>query len=391
MISTEGQTRPQQEVRHFATMTEDLLKLSDWLTAQGITHVAIESTGVYWKPIFNILESHFEVILVNAQHVKAVPGRKTDVIDCQWLCDLLRHGLLKASFIPPAPIRELRDLTRYRKSLVQERAREVNRLQKVLETANIKLRCVASDVLGVSGRAMLEELVQGNTDVVAMAELAKGKLREKRPQLERALSGRVQEHHRFLIAEILSHIDYIEATIERIGVEIGRCLRPFEVAMELLKTIPGVKERTAQVVVAEIGTDMSIFPSHRHLAAWAGLCPGNKQSGGKRKDAGSRKGDKWLRAALVEAAWAAVKEKDNFLRAQYYRLAARRGKKRAIIAVAHSILVIVYHILKRGEGYRELGGDYYDQRDREALKKRLVQRLERLGMKVTVQEQENAA
>lgn len=390
MVSGE-ESEPRKEVRGFATMTEDLLKLSDWLAAHGVTHVAMESTGVYWKPIFNVLEGNFEVVLVNAQHIKAVPGRKTDVKDCQWLADLLRHGLLKASFIPPEPIRELRDLTRYRKSLVQERAREVNRLQKVLEGANIKLRCVASDVLGVSGRAMLEELVQGNTNVAAMAELAKGKLREKRPQLEQALSGRLKAHHRFLIAEILSHIDYIEATIERLGVEIGGHLRPFEVAMELLKTIPGVKQRTAQVIVAEIGTDMSRFPTHRHLAAWAGLCPNNKQSAGKRQNAGSRKGDKWLREALVEAAWAASKQRDNFLRAQFYRLAARRGKKRAIVAVAHTILVVAYHILKRGQGYQELGGDYYEQRDREALMKRHVKALERLGVKVVIEEPAHAA
>ncbi len=384
MVSN-GDVRPEEETQTFGTMTDDLLRLSDWLMSKGVTHVAMESTGVYWQPVFNILEANFEVILVNARHVKTVPGRKTDIKDCQWLCDLLRHGLLKASFIPPEPIRDLRELTRYRKSLIHERSREASRLRKSLESANIKLQWVASDVLGVSGRMMLQGLLEGSTDASDLANLALGKLREKRTELERALRGRVKEHHRFLVAEQLCHLDFLDQAIKRVGEEIARQMSPFQEAVERLKTIPGVSDRVAEVIVAEIGVDMSRFPTAHHLASWAGMCPGNNQSGGRRRNAKTRKGDTWLRTVLVEAAWA-VSRGRTMLSAQYHRLAARRGKKRAIMAVAHSILVIAYYLISRGRNYDELGADYYEQRDREQIAKRLVKRLQKLDYKVTIEE-----
>jgi len=383
--------KPKREVRTFGTMSDDILALSDWLAANGVTHVAMESTGVYWKPVYNILEASFEVLLVNAQHIKAVPGRKSDVKDCEWIADLLRHGLLRGSFVPDKPQRELRELTRYRTTLVRERAAEVNRLQKTLEGANIKLANVASDVMGQSGRAMLAGLIEGVADAAALAELAKGKLRDKIPQLERALKGQFGPHQRFLVGQQLEHIDYLDHAIEKIGGEIARRLDPFEAIIELLDTIPGIGRRVAEILAAEIGMDMNRWPTARHIASWAHLSPECNESAGKRKSTKTGKGNPWLKSVLVEAAQAAAHTKDTYLSAQYHRLAARRGSKKAIIAVAHSILVIAYYIIKRKEPYRELGGNHFDESDRRAVERRLIKRLERLGNRVTVEPMAPAA
>jgi transposase len=365
-------------------MTADLLALSDWLQGLGVTDVAMESTGEYWKPVFNILENNFAVMIVNAQHLSRVPGRKTDQSDAEWIAELLQYGLLKASFIPPLGQRELRELTRFRSTFVQERATLINRVQKVLESANIKLASVASDVLGVSGRAMLEALIAGQASPEQMAELAKGRMREKREALTRALEGRVKAHHRFVLAELLTQIDNLDESIERFDREITEYCRPFEDAIALLDTIPGVSRTTAEIIVSEIGTDMSRFPTANHLAAWAGVAPGNHESGGKRLSGKKRKGNKALGAALNQSAHGAVHAKDCYLSAQYHRLAGRRGKKKAIVAVMHSILVIAYHLIQRNEPYTELGGNYFDQHDVQATKRHLVRRLEKLGFDVSV-------
>ena len=403
--------RPTKAIRTFGTMTEELLALADWLQAAGCTHVAMEATGVYWQPIWNLLEDRFTLLLANARHIKAVPGRKTDVRDCEWLADLLRHGLLQGSVVPPRPQRELRELTRYRSSLVAERSAEVNRLQKTLEGAHITLAAVATDTLGKSGRAMLEALVGGTLAPAAMAELARGRLREKIPQLEQALSGRFGAHQRFLVARQLAHIDALDALIAEVGEEIARRLRtaddgaaaarplaagegeategsparPFEDAVARLDTIPGVGRRTAEVLVAELGLDLARFPTARHLASWAGMCPGNHESAGKRASGRTRKGNRALRAALVEAAQAAGRSKRTSLGAQFRRLAARRGKKKAAVAAGHSILVIVYHLLTEGTVYQDLGPQYFDVRDRQRVERRLVHRLEALGYQVALE------
>ena len=374
-----------KEVRTFGTMTPDLDELGAWLSEAGVTHVAMESTGVYWKPIYNHLEDRFALLLVNARHIKAVPGRKTDVRDAEWLADLLRHGLVRASFVPARAQRELRELTRYRDTLVAERAAEVNRLQKVLEGANIKLAAVASDVTGKSGRAMLAALVEGSADPRDLADLAKGRLREKIPQLERALAGQFGTHQRFLVAQQLGHLDYLDEAIGRVSEEIAARLRPFEEALAQLDTIPGVGRTTAEVLVAEIGADMGRFPSAAHLASWAGLVPGHDESAGKRRSGRLRPGNRTLRAALVEAARAAARTKGTYLAAQYHRLAARRGAKKAAVAVAHTILVIAYHLLHRNTTYQDLGPNYYDERDRAAVEARAVRRLEALGYKVVLE------
>jgi len=370
--------RLHKEIRTFSTMSADLLALADWLTAHGCTHVALESTGVYWKPIYNLLDGLFEMLVVNAQHLKAVPGRKTDVRDAEWIADLLRHGLLRGSFIPPTPQRELRDLTRHRTTMVQERARAVNRLQKVLEDANLKLAAVVTDIMGVSARAMVEAILAGETDPTVLADLAQGKLRAKVRQLEQALAGHVKPHHRFLLAELLAHIDYLDEAIARVGDEIARRLEPAAEDIELLDTIPGVNQRTAEIMLAEVGQDLGRFPSAGHLASWAGMCPGNYESAGKRKRGTTRKGSPWLRQALIEAAHGAARSKQTYLGAQYRRLVARLGKKKAIVAVAHSILVIAYHVLTRREPYRDLGPNYFDEHQRERVEERLVRRLKRL-------------
>lgn len=376
---------PSKEVRTFGTMTADLLQLADWLVSAGCTHVAMESTGVYWKPIYNLLEGTLEVLVVNARHIKNVPGRKTDVRDGEWIAELLRHGLLQPSFIPDRPQRELRELTRYRTSLVRERAAEVNRLQKVLEGANIKLASVAKDITGASGHDMLTALVAGTSSAGALAQLARGRVREKIPSLEQALAGQFQAHQRFLVAQQLVHIDFLDGLIERVSAEIAERVHPFEEAVALLDTIPGIGRRIAEIVIAEVGVELQRFPTADHLAAWAGLAPGNNESAGKRRPATTRKGSPWLRAALVEAAQAAGRTKTTYLGAQFRRLLPRKGKKRAAVAVAHSILVIAYHVLNRHEPYHDLGANYFDERARQAVERRLVHRLEALGYEVALQ------
>lgn len=380
-----------KEIRTFRTMTSDLLVLHDWLLAHRVTHVAMESTGVYWKPVFNLLEGSFEVLLVNASHIKAVPGKKTDIKDCEWIADLLSHGLLKGSFIPPQPIRDLRDLTRYRKSLSDERTREINRLQKLLETANIKLSSVATDVMGVSGKAMLEAILSGSTEPEVLADLAKGRLRNKLSLLKEALQGRFRPHHRFLLGQILSHLDFLDEAIEEMSKEVEKRLDPFLQEIELLKTIPGVKQRMAEVILSEIGADMSRFPTHRHLASWAGLCPGNNESAGKRKSGKTRKGDRWLKRGLTESSWAVSRAKETYLSALYHRMVRRRGKKKATVAVAHAMIVIAYQILKHKLPYSELGADYFDRLNVSYIKHHFTKRLEALGYKVTLEPLQAAA
>lgn len=381
---------PQKQTRTFATMTSDLLALEDWLRGLGITVVAMESTGVYWHPIFNLLEEGRTIILVNAQHMKAVPGRKTDVKDSEWLADVLRHGLLKASFIPPKPIRELRDLTRYRKTLVQERSQEVNRLQKLLEGANIKLATVATDVLGKSGRDMVEAVIGGEQDAEALAALARGRLRAKLPDLRKALEGRVQPHHRFLLQRILAHIDFLEQSIAQVEQEIEQHLRPFEEAVDLVQSITGLQATTTAGILAEIGIDMTRFPSDKHLASWAGVCPGNKQSAGKRLSGKTTQGNTHLRALLGEAAWAAARTKGTYLSAFSHRIARRRGKKKAIVALEHKLLIIIYHILRTKKPYSDLGADYFDQVEKARLERHHIRRLEQLGYTVTLTPKEVA-
>ena len=374
---------PRRELRRFGTMTEDLLELADWLAGAGCTHVALESTGSYWKPVWNLLEDRFELLLVNAAHVKAVPGRKTDVKDAEWLAELLRHGLLRGSFVPDRPQRELRELVRYRTSLVEERAAHVNRLQKVLEGANIKLAAVASDVTGVSARAMLAALAGGQADAAALADLAVGRLRAKLPELERALVGRVGAHQRYLIPRILASIDFLDGQIADLGERIAELERPFDEAIERLDAVPGIGRRIAEIVLAELGADLARFPTAGHLASWAGLCPGNRESGGKRLGGRTRKGNAHLRAALLEAAHAATRAKRSYLRALYRRLAPRRGKKRALVAVAHAILVIIWHLLTSDRPYRDLGPEYFDRRAPHDLEQRLVRKLRQRGYTVT--------
>jgi transposase len=385
VLTPDGQGGWGQEVRTFGTMTVDLLALSDGLLACGCTHVAIESTGDYWKPVFNILEGTCEVLLVNAQHVKAVPGRKTDVKDAAWLAELLQHGLWRASFIPPVAQRELRDLTRYRSTFSQARVTLINRVQKLLEEANIKLAAVASDIMGVSGRAILAALLTGHVDPQALAELAKGRLRSTRDQLASALEGRVKPHHRFVLTELLSQIDSLDETIARFEAQIQAICGPFEEAVALLDTIPGVARRPAEMIVAEIGTDMTRFPSADHLASWAGVAPGNHESAGKQASGKTRKGNRFLRTTLVQAAHAAARTRGTYLNAQYRRLAARRGKKRAILAVAHSMLVMAYYMIQRREPYHDAGADFFDRLQPEDTARRLVKRPETLGYLVTLQ------
>jgi transposase len=376
-----------QQTRTFATHTAALLSLLDWLQAEQVSHAAMESTGVYWKPVFYLLEGHLELLLVNAHHVKQVPGRKTDVKDAAWLAELLQHGLLRASFVPPVPIRQLRDLTRQRTALARDKATAANRIQKVLEDANIKLASVATDILGESGRDMLRALIAGQTDPEEMADLARRRLRAKIPQLELALRGRVTEHHRFLLQLYLEHVDHLESLMGRLSARIAEVLAPFAEAAGRLKTIPGISERLAEVLVAEIGTDMSRFPTVEHLASWAGMCPGNDESAGKRRSGRIPPGNRWLKQALIQAAWAASHTKDTYLSAQYHRLAKRRGRKRAAVALGHTLLVIVYYLLRRGVEYQELGAGYLDGLASERLTKQLVRRLEKLGHKVTLEPQ----
>ncbi len=403
------------ETQTFGTKTYELLALVDWLGAWEVTHVAMESTGEYWKPVYNLLEGTVEVLLVNAKHVKHVPGRKTDVKDAEWLAELLRHGLLRSSFIPPQVQRDLRDLTRYRTSVVRERVRLVNRVQKGLEGANIKLSSVATDIFGASGRAMLAALAGGETDASKMAELARGRLRQKLSDLEQALTGRVRPHHRFLLSQQLQHLEFLEMQIVRLNQEIDRQItaasdaqgaqpsadasdappdssepgaKPplsYRDAVAVLDTIPGVNQRTAEVIVAELGPDMRRFPTVAHAAAWAGVAPGNHESAGKRYSGKTREGNQALQTILCEAAWSAARTKNTYLSALYRRLVGRRGKKRAIGAVAHSILVSAYHMLSRHEPYQDLGANHFDTRKQEAIVNRLLHRLEKLGFTVAIE------
>ena len=410
--------KPQKEIRTFGTMTQDLLALADWLSSKGVTHVAMESTGELWKPVYQILEATFTVLVVNAQHIKTVPGRKTDVKDAEWIADLLRHGLLKASFIPPLPQRDLRDLTRQRTNLVQDRARVVNQLQKVLEWANIKLTSVVSDIMGVSARAMLAALVGGAEDQEVLAELAQGKLRTKQAELERAVEGHVRPHHRFMLAQHLIHIDFLEGQIADFDRQIAAYLAvqtvpptppaapaqtsagaptapgdaaaadgtgagvPWAEAVELLDSAPGLGRTLAEQLSAEVGTDMRRFPSAAHLASWAKVCPGNRESAGKRYSGATGRGSRWLRTALVQAAWAAIKVKDSHLAAVYRRLVGRRGKQKAIMAVAHRLLVAIYHMLKDRVPYREIGTAPPSEQAKRKQAERMQRQLEHLGFTV---------
>ena len=385
----------QKEIRSFSTMTDELLRLRDWLVAAQCTQVALESTGVYWKPVFNVLEDALTVILINPEHARALRGRKTDVKDAEWLADLLRHGLLKPSFIPPPEIRELRELTRYRESLVREQTAVANRIQKVIESANIKLAQVVSDALGVSGRAILWALARGETDPVKLASLAHGKLKQKRTGLERALQGCLTPNQRFVLRESLQHWEQLEAADRRVTKEIDRYLqeRPkLARARHNLDTIPGLGPRAAEIIVAEIGVKIAAhFPSDAHLASWGGICPGNKASGGKRLSGRTRKGNTYLRAALVQAAWGATMKQNCYLSSQYFRLLKRLGRKKALVAVAHSLLVIIYHVLQHDQSYTELGGDYFDRQHTEQQRDYFIRRLQMLGLKVNVEELSTAA
>lgn len=376
--------RPRKEIRSFGTKTRELMELRDWLRENGCTHVAMEATGIYWKPVHAVLEDDFEVVVGNAHHIKNVPGRKTDVKDSEWIADLLRHGLIAKSFVPPKPIRELRDLLRYRRKLVESRSAERNRLQKLLETANIKLASVASDVFGVSGMAMLKALVRGDTSPAEMAQLAKKRLRQKLGELELALEGKVEEHHRFLLQMQLDRLEDVDKHIAKLDARIDSKLAPYREHHVRLAQIPGVDRVLAAVMIAELGTDMTVFKSAGHLAAWAGVCPGNNESAGKKRKGTARKGNVHLMTALVEAAHGATRKKDSYFKDKFFRLKARRGYLRAAVAIAHKILKAVYVMLSTGVDYRELGAAYLDAVDARRVTGNLVRRLERLGYDVKI-------
>lgn len=423
-----GRTR--KSVQEFGTTTAEILRMADWMARAGVTHAAMESTGVFWKPLWNLLEGRFELVLCNAQHIKRVPGRKTDVQDCEWIAQLLQHGLLEPSFVPERPMRELRDLTRHRARMVEERTRAINRIDKVLQDANIKLTSVTSKTLGASGRAMLEAMLEGAPSAEELAEMARGRLRSKIPQLREALEGQLREHHRFMLRMLLEHLMHLEGQIEAVSKRIEQVMAPgcaaapaqqqpeppspppaqpqppsvalppepqapagplppmsLEQAVELLDTIPGVDKRSAQNILAEFGTDMSHFPTSAHAASWAGLCPGTEESAGKRKGATRRKGNRWLGRTLVQCAWASVPVKTCYFSAQFRRLVPRRGKQRALLAVAHSMFVSIYHMLKNHTPFRDLGADHFDRLTPERVTRHLVKRLERLGHKVTLEPQ----
>jgi transposase len=369
----------------FGTMAADLAALRDWLQAYGVTHVALESTGVYWKPVYYMLEDGFTLLLINMQMLKHVPGRKTDVKDSEWLAQLLECGLLKASFVPPPVIRELRDLTRYRLHQVRERAREVNRLCKVLEDSNLKLTSVLTDVMGVSGRSMLTALVQGTTDPAVLAELARGRWRKQLPDLRRALAGRFRRHHAFLVEQILAKIDYLDEALERLNAEIDERLVPFEPVLARLDTIPGVNRTVAISIIAETGGDMSRFATAGHLCSWAALCPGQNESAGKRRSGKTRHGNQYLRGQLIQGALGAIHSKGTALQARYHRVKRHRGHKKAVVAVAHQILEIAYYVMQDGVTYEELGADYFDRRHAERAVRRHVRQLEALGFRVSIE------
>jgi transposase len=380
-----------KETKTFGTVTAELLALGDWLKAKEVTHAAMESTGVYWKPIYNLLEDQLELWVVNAQHIKAVSGRKTDVQDAEWIADLLRHGLLRASFVPPRPQRELRELVRHRTNLVGRRAQAVNELQKCLESTNLKLGNVVSDITGVSATEMLAALLAGQTDAAALADLARGRLKEKKPQLRAALVGTVREHHRLILSQLLADIGWCEEQIAEASGMIAARLKDQEELLDRLDDIPGVNRRVAEVVLAEVGSDVKRFPTARHLVSWAGLCPGNNESAGKRRNSRIRPGNHSLRVAIVVAAHAGSHKKDSYMSAKYRRLAGRRGKKRALVAVGRTILQSAYYVIGRGVKYRDLGADYFERRDPEGLARRLAKRIEKLGFAVTWQPLPKAA
>jgi transposase len=376
-----------KEIKTYGTVTDDLLSLLDWIKSEGCQMVAMESTGSYWKPVYNLLELEgIPAMVVNAQHIKAVPGRKTDVKDAEWIADLLKHGLLKGSYIPSREQRELKELVRYRRSMIDERARELNRLQKVLEGANIKLGSVVSDINGVSSRQMLRSMINGEDDTDKLVLFAKGKMKGKTEELKRSLKGLMGKHQRMILSQMLDHIDYLDNLIHNLDEEIKERMRPFEKEVAALDAITGVGERSAQTIIAEIGTDMSVFPSAGHLASWAGMCPGNNESAGKKKSGKTRKGNNTLRCTLAECAKAAGRSKDTYLSAQYKRIAARRGRNRAAVAVGHTILTIAYHIIKNNTSYKDLGADYFDQKRKEDIARKALKRLEALGYKVTIEE-----
>lgn len=374
-----------KEIRTFGTFTKELEELKKWLQSLGVSHVAVESTGIYWKPVFNILEDGFEIILANPRHIKHVPGRKTDVCDSEWLCKLLRNGLIQGSFIPPKDIRELRDLTRYKTKLVEAINSEKQRIEKVLQTANIKISSVITDSFGINGSKIIEELIKEESKVIELVEGIKGKLKKKKDVLKDALEGRVEVHHKFMIKASLEHIKSIGHIITEIDKEIDKKLDPYRTEYELLQTIPGVKEVGAATIIAEIGVDMDKFPTEAHLSSWAGISPGNNESAGKKKSTHITHGDKSLKRILIECAWAVTKSKHTYLRAKYYSLIGRRGKKRALVAVGHKILIACYHILKNKVPYKELGEDYLDNRNKEKIAKRHIKRLRELGFEVTLE------
>jgi transposase len=384
VLVVEGGKR-QKQMRRVGTTTGEILELSDWLRQLQVTHVAMESTGVYWKPIWNLLEGSFELLLINAQHIKQVPGRKTDTRDAEWIADLLQHGLLRSSFVPDREQRDLRDLTRYRARLADDCGRVAARVEKVLEDGNIKLAAVASDVLGASGRAMLRAMIAGEEDAERLADLAKLRLRQKLPELRTALRGRMRDHHRFLLQQLLTELEFLEGRLGEVEKRIAEQMRPFEAAVTLWRTIPGISDVTAWSLVAEIGVRSEQFASGQHLASWAGMCPGNHESAGKRHSGKTRKGNRWLRRTLNQAAWAVSRSKDSYLAARYRRLVTRRGKKRAIVAIGHKLLLIAYTLLQRGCSYRDLGGDYFDRLHHDGLLRSLVRRIEKLGHTVVLQ------
>jgi transposase len=383
-----------QEIREFAATTSGLLTLADWLRSWAVTVVGMEATGVYWRPVFYLLEDEFECRLYNARHLRHVPGRKSDVQDAEWGCQLIEHGLVRSSFVPERPVRELRDLVRYRKAKIQERTREVQRVEKTLQDAGIKLSSVASEVLGVSARKMLDALISGTHDPEILAELAKGTLRKKLPALREALQGRFTGHHALLIGQMLAQIDFLDETIAALSERIEELTRPFSREIELLDTIPGVDKRAAELLLAEIGPDMSRFPTDAHLASWAGMCPGQRQSGGKKHPAATRKGSKWLRGTLTECSKGIVRTKGTYLSARYHRIKSRRGHAKATIATGHKILTAAYHVLQQGVPYNELGEEFFYRRDTEATeryRRRLIHQLERLGHQVTLEPLSDAA
>lgn len=387
-VPGEGRTKRRQEIRSFGTFARDIEELALWLESEAVTEVAMEATGVYWKPIWHVLEDRrLELLLVNPTHVKKVPGRKTDVKDAEWIAQLLECGLLRGSFVPPETIRDLRDLTRYEKRLIQDRARESLRVQKVLEDAGVKLSSVASDVLGVSGRAMLEALIAGERDPEVLAEMARRRMRSKIPELRQALAAsRFRVHHGVMLRAHLDHIDHLDAAIAALEARVDELMAPFAEARERLMTIPGVGKRAAEVIIAEVGVDMTRFPTAAHLASWAGMCPGNNESAGKHLSGRTRKGDPWLSGLVTECGWAARRTKDTYLAAQFWQIARRRGQEKAAVAVGHTILVIAWHILSEGVTYQELGGDWFDRRrDPQAQQRRLVRQLEAMGLRVTIE------